>query len=70
MSFNKQMGRLRVTVNSEGARMHHYGHGATVECISGWNDSCPNVTHTLSVDELRDLRYLVDRAIAFAHERS
>jgi hypothetical protein len=69
MSFNKQMGRLRVTVSSEGARMHDYGHGATVECIAGWNDSCPNVKHTLSVDELRDLRYLVDRAITVADSR-
>lgn len=63
MSFNKQMGRLRVTVSRDGLRMHDYGHGATVECVAGWNDSCPIVTHTVSVDELRDLHYLLGRAI-------
>ncbi len=70
MSFNKQCGRLRVTVNDNGASMHGYGHGATVEMIAGWNDSCPNVVHTMSVDELRDLHYMLGRAIEEASLRA
>jgi hypothetical protein len=66
MSFDKQCGRLRVTVSSEGLRMPNYGHGATVECVAGWNDNCPVVKHTVSVDELRDLHYLIGRAIEAA----
>lgn len=64
--YNKTIGRLTVEVNVEGARDHSYGHGCSVSCIAGWNDSCPKVTHTMSVEELRDLRYLLDRAIAEA----
>lgn len=67
--FNKQMDRLRVTVSNDGEKMHDYGHGATVECVEGWNDSCPVLKHTMSVDELRDLHYLLGRAIAVADSR-
>lgn len=66
MTYSKTMGRLTVAVSQDGARMHDYGHGCTVACVVGWNDSCPVVSHTMSVEELRDLRYLLDRAIAAA----
>lgn len=68
MSYSKTMGRLTVKVSHNGATMPDYGHGCEVSCIAGWNDSCPIVTHTMSVEELRDLRYLLDRAIAAADE--
>jgi hypothetical protein len=68
MSYHKTMGRLTVKVSENGATMHDYGHGCTVACLAGWNDSCPLVEHTMSVEELRDLRYLLDRAIAAADE--
>lgn len=66
MEFSKGIGRLEVEVNREGARQHEYGHGAVIKCRSGWNDSCPIIYNTVSVDELRDLRYLIDSAIAYA----
>jgi len=66
MTYGKTMGRLTVTVSRDGAKMHDYGHGCEVSCVAGWNDSCPVVSHTMSVEELRDLRYLLDRAIAAA----
>lgn len=66
--YDKTIGRLRVVVSEEGARQHGYGHGAVITCPHGWNDSCRIQTHTVSVEELRDLRYLLDRAIAAAEE--
>ncbi len=63
MSYDKTLGRLRVRVSTEGARSPDYGHGADISCPTGWNDSCPIQTFTVSVEELRDLRYLLDRAI-------
>lgn len=68
MIYRRTMGRLSVHVSADGAKMHDYGHGCSVSCVAGWNDSCPLVTHTMSVEELRDLRYLLDRAIAAADE--
>ncbi len=62
--YDNKIGRLRVTVNENGARDHSCAHGATVECPTGWNDSCQVQRHTVSVEELRDLRYLLERAIA------
>lgn len=65
-SGSKGMVRLEVRVNDNGMKMHDYGHGAEVLCRAGWNDGCPMVALTMSVDELRDLRYLLERAIAAA----
>ena len=64
MLYQRAIGRLSVSVSSDGGKMHDYGHGCTVACVAGWNDSCPTVEHTVSVEELRDLRYLLDRAIS------
>jgi len=64
MTYDKQIGRIRLVVSREGMRDHDYGHGARIECPAGWNDSCPIVAHTVSVEELRDLRHLIDRALA------
>lgn len=71
MSFDKSSGgnglvRLHVRISNDGLKMHDYGHGATVACRAGWNEGCAMVELTMSVDELRDLRYLLDRAIAVA----
>lgn len=64
--YDKTFGRLRLVVTEDGARMQGYGHGAAIYCLTGWNDSCPIQKNTLSVEELRDLRHLIDRAIAAA----
>jgi hypothetical protein len=58
--------RLRVCVGNEGLRQHDYGHGADVYIRAGWNDGCEMVQNTLSVNELRDLRYLIDEALRAA----
>lgn len=63
-TYDKSIGRLRVVVSREGAMNPSYGHGASIKCPTGWNDACPIVEHTVSVEELRDLRYLIDRALA------
>ena len=64
--YYKRMGRFEIDVNENGLRMHDYSHGAQIKCLDGWNDSCPTASLTASVEELRDLRYLLDRAIAHA----
>jgi hypothetical protein len=66
MGYDNTCGRLRVSVNQNGAEQHGYGHGCEVACRAGWNDSCEMVALTMSVEEMRDLRHLIDRAIAAA----
>ena len=66
MVYQKTMGRVTVQVSDDGAKLHDYGHGCTVSCLNGWNDSCQTISHIMSVEELRDLRYMLDRAIAVA----
>jgi hypothetical protein len=68
VAYDRTVGRLRVVVNENGAFDQQYGHGAIISCPTGWNDCCPIQTHTVSVEELRDLRYLLDRAIDAAEE--
>jgi len=70
VTYDKQIGRIRLVVSDEGMRMQDYGHGAQIKCPAGWNDSCPIIAHTVSVEELRDLRYLIDRALAEAERVS
>jgi len=69
VTYRRKLGRLTVEVNENGARMHEYSQGCQVSCVDGWNDTCPTVSHTMSVEELRDLVYLLGRAIAHADER-
>lgn len=66
MSFDKACGRLRLEVSDNGLSMHDYGHGAQIHYRDGWNDACPIKRVTLSVDELRDLQYLIGRALQVA----
>jgi len=68
VAYDRTIGRLRVVVTENGAKDHSYGHGVGIHCPTGWNDSCAVQTHTVSVEELRDLRYLLDRAIAAAEK--
>lgn len=42
-----------------------------LECViisvrDGWNDSCSMLHNRMSLEELRDLRYLIDRTLANA----
>lgn len=62
--YKRTIGRLTLEVSKDGYVNHDYGHGASLRCPTGWNSSCPIQEHVLSVEELRDLRYLIDRALA------
>jgi len=66
--YDQKIGRLRVFVNLQGGVDHSYAHGAEVSCPDGWNDMCAIKTHFVSVEELRNLHYLLGRAIAHAEE--
>lgn len=62
-TFNKAIGRLRLEVSHDGLKMHDYGHGCSLKVLDGWNDSCPTLENRLSVDELKDLQYLIGSAL-------
>lgn len=62
MVYNKTIGRLRVMVSSDGAKMPNYGHGATISCPDGWNDSCPVQVHTVSVEEVNRFPLILQNA--------
>lgn len=62
--YDKKIGRIHLTVSRDGYQNHDYGHGAEIKCPTGWNDSCPIQAHTVSLEELRDLKYLIERALA------
>ncbi len=64
--YDRQIGRIRLNLSEDGAKMHDYGHGCSLYIRSGWNDSCKMVNNYLSVEELHDLRHLIDRAISAA----
>ena len=60
--YTKDMGRI--LVNYQDAR--GIDHAVEVCIRDGWNNSCPFNRNVLSVEEARDLRYLLDRIIAHA----
>jgi len=64
---SKGLIRLKLVVNENGLRDHDYGHGAQLSIRQGWNDDCEMVQHNLSVEDLRDLQHLCDRALAAAN---
>ena len=66
--YNRKLGRFRVVVSEAGAKDYDYGHGCTFAYVNGWNVDCEVKDFALSVEELRDLRYLFDRAIAAAED--
>lgn len=74
MSYLKSIGgrlvRITLEVRDDGARLHDYTHGVSLRIRDGWNESCEMIENTLSVDELRDLRHLIDRAIAYADAKA
>lgn len=62
--YQKTIGRITLEVSREGYLGHDYGYGAQMKIPAGWNEASPIVTNNLSIEELRDLRYLIDRALA------
>ena len=55
--------RIRLNVSEDGGRDHGYSHGCDLQIRTGWNEGCEFISNTLSVNELHDLRYLIDRAL-------
>ena len=69
MSFRMTINdRLILEVDRDGLMQHTYSHGGSLKIRDGFNDSCQWVANKISVNELRDLRYMIDRAIAAAEE--
>ena len=69
LKFTKQIDRIWLTVSEDGMSVHNYPHGCSLKVRDGWNDSCGWIQSTLSVSELRDLKYLCERAITAAEEQ-
>jgi hypothetical protein len=71
MTYRNQTGRLLVDVSDDGGKMHDYRHGCTIAEVEGkWNEWYPPKGIQMSIEEMRDLRYLLDRAIAAADDAS
>lgn len=66
MSYNNKTGRITVDLNVNGTEDHNYGHGVRLSMQDGWNDNCETLEWSCSVEDLRDLNYLLTRAIAAA----
>lgn len=60
-AYDKRIGRVRL-------RLWAPQDGGTVDLVinDGWTEEHPEHTNRLHVEELRDLRYLIDRALAVA----
>lgn len=55
--------RIRLEVNDNGYLDPDYGHGTALFIRNGWNESCEMVRNTLSVDELKSLKFLIEGAL-------
>lgn len=63
-TYRKKIGeRVELIVNENGYSDHSYAHGAQLNIRGGWNESCEVWGNTLSVDELKDIHYLITRAL-------
>lgn len=59
-SYSKDMGRIRIRFDDVSGESH----AVLVAVRSGWNEASRFVESVLSIEEARDLRYLLDRVIA------
>lgn len=70
MGFRKSIGgnleRIVLVVSDDGLKQHDYGHGCDLLIRSGWNEGCEMKSNNLSMDELRDLRHIIDCALSMA----
>lgn len=58
-AYRNKVGRLEIEVFD----LSHGGHVA-LTIPDGWNETVPKVRNELTREELHDLRYLIDRALA------
>lgn len=65
MAYDKTLGELRVEVSRDGVRQHDYSYGVRITYARG-----DGVEMNMCVEQMRDLRYLLDRAIACASDPS
>lgn len=61
-------GRFSLSLAKEGCQDHRYGHGVSLYMPTGWNKSCEPVAISVSVEDLHDLKYLIERAISSAEK--
>lgn len=61
-NYKASIGRVEVEYRKE------YGDGSCVmvRCVDGWNDSCKTLEHRLSLEEVHDLRYMLERMLISA----
>lgn len=62
--YSKKIGRLTLEVCKEGYTDPDYRYGATLSSPAGRNDAVDVHKIDLSLEELRDLKYLIERALA------
>lgn len=62
----KAAGRFEVAVSNKGAHDQNDSLGATISYRDGWNSGLPARGFDLSLEEMRDLHYILGRAIAQA----
>lgn len=65
MSYDRTIGRLRLRSDGDPANLA----AVTISVPDGWNDSCKILTLRLSVEELRDLKHLIERALYHAKRK-
>lgn len=55
----KEIGRISISFSDEGKRDHDYGYGCTMKLQKGFNPHCGEVDYPLSINELRDIQYMI-----------
>lgn len=66
MYFNKKTGRFRLEISEDGCKMHDYHHGCKIFIYSRQDDQMYEKHFVLSVEELHDLKHLIERGIIHA----
>ena len=59
MRREKEIGRFLIFINPNGAHDHSYGYGVDFSVNEGWNDEARRISFHLSVNELRDIQYMI-----------
>lgn len=57
--YYKRMGRLEIEVSEDGLKFHDYIYGVQIKHRVGVRDESPTSEMQVSIEELRDLRYLL-----------
>lgn len=55
----KEIGRIALHINHDGKLDHSYGYGCNMKLQKGFNPHCGEVDYPLSINELRDIQYMI-----------